>query len=138
MDQSAQDEVIFSVGTQIDQTTGIGHPNIFADFALAGPAMIGVMRADGSLGGRWERHDGGDELLVLMAGECAVTVRRSDGRQTVHHAERGDVLLIPKGAAHSFTLHTPEVQVLFVTPREGNSTWSGAADGDPSLAELRA
>jgi mannose-6-phosphate isomerase-like protein (cupin superfamily) len=131
MDQSAQDEVVFSVGTQIDQTATIGHPNIFAGFALAGPAMIGVMRADGSLGGRWERHDGGDELLVLMAGECAVTVRRSDGRQTVHHAERGDVLLIPKGAAHSFTLHTPEVQVLFVTPREGNSSWSGA-DGDPS------
>jgi hypothetical protein len=42
--------------------------------------MIGVMRADGSVGGRWERHDGGDELLVLMAGRCTVTVRRPDGR----------------------------------------------------------
>jgi quercetin dioxygenase-like cupin family protein len=132
MDQSARDEVVFSVGTQIDRTAGMGHPNIFAGFALAGPAMIGVMRADGSVGGRWERHDDGDELLMLMAGECAVTVRWSDGRQTVHHAERGDVLLIPKGAAHCFTLHTSEVQVLFVTPREGNSTWSGAVDDDPS------
>jgi quercetin dioxygenase-like cupin family protein len=132
MDQSAQDEVVFSVGMQIDRTADMGHPNIFAGFALAGPAMIGVMRADGSVGGRWERHDGGDELLVLMAGRCTVTVRRSDGRQTVHHAEHGDVRLIPKSAAHSFTLHTPEVQVLFVTPRDGNSTWSGAADGDPS------
>jgi mannose-6-phosphate isomerase-like protein (cupin superfamily) len=132
MDQSTLDEVVFSVGTQIDRTAGVGHPNIFAGFALAGPAMIGVMRADGSLGGRWERHDGGDELLVLMAGRCTLTVRRSDGRRTVHDAERGDVLLIPKGAAHSFTLHTSEVQVLFVTPCEGNSTWSGAAAGDPS------
>jgi ethanolamine utilization protein EutQ (cupin superfamily) len=132
MDQSAQDEVVFSVGRQIDQTTGTGHANIFAGFALAGPAMIGVMRADNSLGGRWERHDGGDELLVLMDGRCTVAVRWSDGRQTVHHAQRGDMLLIPKGAAHSFTLHTPEVHVLFVTPRDGNRTWSGTADGDPS------
>ena len=132
MDQLVQDELVFSVGTQIDRTAGMGHPNIFASFVLAGPAMIGVMRADGSVGGRWERHDGGDELLVLMSGRCTVTVRRSDGRQTVHYAERGDVLLIPKGSPHSFTLHTPEVHVLFVTPREGNSTWSGAADGDRS------
>jgi quercetin dioxygenase-like cupin family protein len=132
MDQSPQDEVVFSVGSEIDRTAGMGPPNIFAGFALAGPAMIGVMRADGSVGGRWERHDDGDELLVLIAGECAVTVRRSDGRQTVHHAERGDLLLIPKGAAHSFTLHTPEVQVPFVTPSERNSAWSGAADDDPS------
>jgi mannose-6-phosphate isomerase-like protein (cupin superfamily) len=138
MDQSAQDKVVFSIRTQIDRTAGIGHPNIFAGFALTGPAMIGVMRADDSVGGRWERHDGGDELLVLMAGRCTITVRRSDGRQTAHDAERGDVLLIPKGAAHSFTLHTPEVHLLFVTPREGNSTWNGEADGDPSLAELRA
>jgi hypothetical protein len=56
-------------------------------------------------------------------------VRRSDGRQTVHDAGRGDVLLIPKGAAHSFALHTPEVQVLFVTPREGNTTWSDTTEG---------
>jgi len=61
-----------------------------------------------------------------MAGRCTVTVRRSDGRQTVHDAGHGDVLLIPKGAADSFALQTPEVQVLFVTPREGNTTWSGA------------
>jgi ethanolamine utilization protein EutQ (cupin superfamily) len=130
MDQSAQDEVVFSVARQIDRTAGIGHANVFADFALSGPAMVGVMRADDSLGGRWERHDGGDELLVLIEGRCTVAVRRSDGRQTVHHAQRGDMLLIPQGAAHSFTLHTPEVHVLFVTPRDGNRTWSGA-DGDP-------
>lgn len=128
MDRLVQDELVFSVGTQIDRTAGMGH----LSFALAGPAMIGVMRGDGSVGGRWERDDGGDELLVLMSGRCTVTVRRSDGRQTVHYAERGDVLLIPKGSAHSFTLHTPEVHVLFVTPREGNRTWSGAADGDRS------
>jgi hypothetical protein len=87
MDQSAQDEVVFSVGTQKGQAAGI--PNVFAGFALAGPAMIGVMRADGRVGGRWERHDGGDELLVLMAGRCTVTVRRPDGGHTVNHAEHG-------------------------------------------------
>jgi mannose-6-phosphate isomerase-like protein (cupin superfamily) len=130
MSQSAQDEVVFSVGAQIEQTAGIGRPNIFAGFALAGPAMIGVMRAGDGIAGRWERHDGGDELLVVMAGRCTLTVRRSGG-QTVHDAGRGDVLLIPKGAAHSFALHTPEVQVLFVTPREGNTTWSDTTDDDP-------
>jgi hypothetical protein len=41
MDQTAQDEVVFSVGMQIDRTAGIGRPNILAGFVLAGPAMIG-------------------------------------------------------------------------------------------------
>jgi len=135
MDQSVQDEVVFSVGAQIKRTPGMGRPNIFAGFALAGPAMIGVMRAGDDVAGRWERHDGGDELLVLMAGRCTVTVRRSDGRQTVHDAGHGDVLLIPKGAADSFALQTPEVQVLFVTPREGNTTWSDTTDSDPLAAQ---
>lgn len=132
MDHLTQDEVVFSADKEIGRTAGAGQPNIFAGFALAGPALIGVMRADDSLGGRWERHDGGDELLLLMAGRCTLTLHPPDGQQTVHHAEGGDVLLIPKGAAHSFTLHTPEVQALFVTPRNGNSNWSGPADDDPS------
>jgi hypothetical protein len=102
MDQSAQDEVVFSVGTQIDRTAGVGSVSCALTTASAG---------------------GGNAMMTATSfwcwwrGKCAVTVRRSDGRQTVHHAERGDVLLIPKGAAHSFTLHTPEVQVLLVTPR---------------------
>ena len=53
-------------------------------------------------------------------------MRRPDGREKVHHAERGDVLVIPKGAAYLLAPHTPEVDVLFVTPREGNSTRRGA------------
>ena len=47
-------------------------PDIVAGCAVAGPAVIGVMRAEASIGGRWQRHDGGDEVMVLMTGECAV------------------------------------------------------------------
>jgi hypothetical protein len=51
MDQLAQEEVVFSVGMQLNRTGGMGHPNIFASFALAGPAMIGVMRATAASAG---------------------------------------------------------------------------------------
>ena len=128
MDRPARDEVMFSVANEIDRAA-IGCPRIVAGFTLAGPAVIGVMRADDSVGGRWHRRDDGDELLVVIAGECAVAVRRSDGRETVHHAERGDVLVIPKGAARSLALHTPEVEVLFVTPGAETVVPGGAVDG---------
>ena len=38
-------------------------------------------------------------------------------------------LLIPKSVAHSGRLHTPEVHILFVTPREGNTSWTEHPEG---------
>jgi hypothetical protein len=39
--------------------------------------------------------------------------------------------ITPQLQEASRPLIAPEVQVLFVTPREGNTTWSDTTDGDP-------
>jgi quercetin dioxygenase-like cupin family protein len=76
----------------------------------------------------WERHDGGDELLVPIMGSFTVTLRRAGSDDQIHHAGPGEVVLIPRGVAHSFKLHAPEVQLLFVTPRHRNTGWSDTGE----------
>jgi len=116
---------IFSIATEISAVADVNHPNIFAEHRVEGPAMIGVARVlDGTIDGIWERHDGGDELLVPIAGRFTITMRRAGSADQVRGAGPGDVILIPRGVAHSFKLHAPEVQLLFVTPRRGNTGWS--------------
>ena len=96
---------------------------------MAGPAIVGVARIlDGAVDGLWEQHDAGDELLVLSAGRVTIVLRPANGEQETHDLGPGDVLLVPKGAAHCFKLRTPEIQLLFVTPRDGNSGWSDKGD----------
>jgi len=92
-------------------------------------SMVGAIRVTQALGsGTWERHDHGDEVLVLLSGSATMTLRDADGRTEDHALSDGDVLIIPRGIAHHATLHTPEVQVLFVTPRTGTREWSDATE----------
>ena len=89
---------------------------------------VGVIRVTQARGaGAWERHDHGDEVLILLAGAVTMTLRDADGRTEDHAMSNGDVLIIPRGVAHHATLHTAEVQVLFVTPRTGTREWSDAS-----------
>ncbi len=120
----------FSISAQIAAITDPRRPNVLADYAVQGPAMLGVIRVppEGT-DGFWERHDGGDELLIIIAGRLTMTLRSNEQADQIHHVGPGDVLLIPRGVAHSGKLHTPEVQILFVTPRNGNIAWSDNPDG---------
>lgn len=114
----------FAIAAALGAVTAQDGPGILGHYAATGPAMIGVVRigVDGTQG-FWERHDGGDELLVVVAGRMTMTLKGDDGL-TPHRLGPGDALLIPRGVAHSGTLHDPEVQILFVSPRDGNASWS--------------
>jgi quercetin dioxygenase-like cupin family protein len=104
-------------------------PRSISAFRIASPATLGAIRIlarDDSHA--WERHDNGDELLILMSGHCTMTLREAGADDQVHELNAGDAILIPRGVAHSALLHTPEVQVLYLTTYEGSHVWS---DGDP-------
>jgi quercetin dioxygenase-like cupin family protein len=45
-------------------------------------------------------------------------------KQEVFEIAAGESLFIPKGMAHSAVLHTPEIQILFITPKDGNVSWN--------------
>lgn len=97
---------------------------LFLDSFVAGPCRIGVVaRARGSTDGAWERHDGGDELLVIVRGRAIFTIRREGGETEVVEVGPSQALRIPRGAAH--TAHVlDDLHVLFVSPGEGNHVWS--------------
>jgi mannose-6-phosphate isomerase-like protein (cupin superfamily) len=73
----------------------------------------------------WELHNGGDELLHVLAGACDLTVLLGDAEET-RSLHAGDVVLVPKGCWHRS--HAANgVTLLFMTPREsGKHSW-----GDP-------
>ncbi|WP_394824704.1 cupin domain-containing protein [Pendulispora albinea] len=101
---------------------------LLGDFALESDAMLGVIRLGREKNGAWERHDGGDEMLMILEGRVTMTLRREGAPDQTHHVGAGDTLLIPKGVAHSGMLHTDEVRVFFITPREGNHEWTDHPD----------
>jgi mannose-6-phosphate isomerase-like protein (cupin superfamily) len=75
----------------------------------------------------WERHNGGDELLHILAGECELTVL-SDGGEESRVLHEGDVAVVPQGCWHRNNAATG-VTLLFMAPREGGeNTWD-----DPRL-----
>ena len=84
----------------------------------------------GAIGGRigagtpgfWERHRGGDELLLVLAGHATFTARAGERSQVLDVAA-GDVLRIAAGVGHTATIHEP-LDVLFLLPEEGNDTWT--------------
>ncbi|WP_394833437.1 cupin domain-containing protein [Pendulispora rubella] len=115
----------FHIASALEAITDPARPSILGDYAVDGTAMLGVIRiAQDRTHGFWERHDGGDELLVILQGRCTMTLRPAQGPEKAHELGPGDALLIPKGVAHSGKLHTPEARILFITPREGNTEWN--------------
>lgn len=104
-------------------------PRIFGAYAASGACMVGPVKIPaGTTDGFWERHNGGDELLHCLQGRLLFTVR-SENRDRQFELGPGDVLLIPRGAAHSAHI-IEDAHLFFVTPRDGNEAWSD----DPSVA----
>jgi len=64
----------------------------------------------------WELHNGGDELLHVLAGETWLTVL-SNGAEETRLLRKGDVALVPSGCWHRNHAATG-VTLLFMTPRE--------------------
>ncbi|HLY78831.1 MAG TPA: cupin domain-containing protein [Caulobacteraceae bacterium] len=67
----------------------------------------------------WELHDGGDELLHVLAGETELTVLGADGEET-RRLKAGEVAIVPQGRWHRNRAATG-VTLLFMTPREGGA-----------------
>src|SRR3546814_20941720 len=74
--------------------------------------------------GLWEQHDQGDEILVVIAGNFTFRLQLPDGQIAERDAAAGDMVVVPKGYPHSFRVHSEELQILFVTPKDGNHGWS--------------
>jgi quercetin dioxygenase-like cupin family protein len=104
---------------------------VLGDYQSSVASMVGAIRVSKARDpGAWERHDHGDEVLVVLSGAFTATLRDAEGRTTERSMSKGDVLIIPRGVAHHFTLHTDEVQALFVTPQTGTKEWSA---GGPTV-----
>jgi mannose-6-phosphate isomerase-like protein (cupin superfamily) len=70
----------------------------------------------------WELHNGGDELLHVLAGECDFTLVTEGARET-RALRAGDVAIVPGGHWHR-TRAAVSVTLLYMTPREGSQhTW---------------
>ena len=106
---------------------GQQRPHILGHLGMGGGPqrhMLGVIRIPaGSTTGFFERHDGGDELLLILAGRLVFTVHAPDGTTETVPLAAGDLLLIPRGHAHGAEIHE-DVEILFLTPEHGNTAWS--------------
>jgi len=127
--KSKTDGMSFNVAAALDGISDPRRPKLLGEYSVERDAMLGVVRIgiEGTQG-FWERHDGGDELLVVIAGSLTMTLRPEGAPDQTYDVGPGDALLIPKGVAHSGKLHTDEVRILFVTPREGNDAWTDHPD----------
>jgi mannose-6-phosphate isomerase-like protein (cupin superfamily) len=74
----------------------------------------------------WEFHGGGDELLLILAGQSELTVF-SNGRREVRTLLPGQLAIVPQGHWHSNS--APDgVTMLWITPSEGNDhSWDEPA-----------
>lgn len=107
-----------------------GQARVLSSYAADGASMLGLARITADEAeGFWERHDGGDEVLVMIQGSMTFTMSMGDKVESFV-VEPGDALFIPRGVAHSSRLHEPEALILFVTPEQGNVAWNA----DPTRA----
>lgn len=80
----------------------------------------GCTGAVGSFVGRppWERHDEGDELLLVLSGSSQLTVLEESGPVSLT-IEPGTLVVVPQGRWHNND--APDgVTMLHLTPTEGN------------------
>jgi mannose-6-phosphate isomerase-like protein (cupin superfamily) len=122
-----------------------GHPATLAMYHLPSTeAHLGVAHVPASIGaggggraedpdivragraGFWERHDAGDEILIILRGRATFTAVSGDDRCTVV-VGAGDIVHIPRLVPHS--VHVDEaLDVIFVVPTTRNTTWQERDD----------
>ncbi|MDO6694403.1 cupin domain-containing protein [Aliiglaciecola sp. 3_MG-2023] len=71
----------------------------------------------------WEMHPTGDELVVLLSGQCKLIIRVGKQDQEQLLKQQGDFAVVPKG--HWHTAHCDEAtSLLFITPGEATQNSS--------------
>ncbi len=64
----------------------------------------------------WERHDNGDELLIILDGEVHIEVLDEDSSFRATLSE-GSLFNVPRGRWHQLTAEAP-VHILYLSPDE--------------------
>lgn len=66
----------------------------------------------------WERHPGGDEVLVVIDGDISVTLECNGARSHLR-LQPGQALVVPCGTWHRLHVHAPS-RLMFITPSVGS------------------
>ncbi|MEZ5570179.1 MAG: cupin domain-containing protein [Halioglobus sp.] len=74
----------------------------------------------------WEVHPHGDEVVLLLSGEIEMVLKEAAGERSLHLAEPGAYVIVPRGVWHTARTHV-KTRLLFITPGEGtlNQTHPG-------------
>jgi len=76
-------------------------PRILADFDADGAVMVGVARLKrDTIHALWERHDGGDEMLVVI---LLLTLEDDAGAVVDRELAAGEGAWVPTGRKHRYT-----------------------------------
>mgnify|MGYP002713039081 CR=1 FL=1 len=114
----------YTLRRELDNLTDWHKPRFLQTIETDGPLVSGVIRIAANTTDRfWERHDGGDEILMILKGEATFTLDDGRGEFPVR---AGDMIFMPKGVAHNAKI-TKDLEVFFITPTEGNVDWEDGA-----------
>lgn len=65
----------------------------------------------------WEKHPAGDELVMLLAGQCNFILKTSEGEKQLTLQRSGSYVIVPKDTWHTAKV-TKQATLLFITPGE--------------------
>jgi mannose-6-phosphate isomerase-like protein (cupin superfamily) len=65
----------------------------------------------------WEKHNNGDELLLVIDGCVDIEVLDSSGNSRKEQLKEGSLFVVPKGKWHQLTA-TDYVNILYISPSE--------------------
>ena len=65
----------------------------------------------------WEKHNNGDELLLVTDGEVQIEVLESSGDSWTEQLNEGSLFVVPKGKWHQLTA-SDNVNILYISPSE--------------------
>ena len=65
----------------------------------------------------WERHNNGDELLLVIDGEVKIEILERSGESWDCSLKQGTLFIVPKGKWHQLTASDP-VNIFYISPSE--------------------
>ena len=65
----------------------------------------------------WERHPGGDEILILLSGELDIVLETRSGERRTR-LKSGQSFVVPRGTWHRAVVRKPG-ELMFITPGAG-------------------
>ena len=95
-------------GTSVLASMTNGPPLRFEGFTVGCYLMTQSAPHDGEI------HPDGDELLLVISGECSAVLDTTDGEETVG-LRAGDGFIVPQNTWHRVVIHEPSLLV-FMTP----------------------